>query len=194
MTKININTPEENQADKLVSPIEEACRNQAGDTPEPAETNEEPDEMTKTRMEATENYDRFLRVSAEFENYKKRAAKDREEYYKYANESFIKSLLPVVDYLEMGLDAARKSANPDQNLLQGFELMASEFYKVLKNAHVEVLEPVLGCDFDPNVQECVMQQETDEYSPNKVCGLYQKGYKLHDRLLRPARVVTSKCM
>lgn len=194
MTKININTPEENQADNFTASIEETGNNQMEAAPEMPETDEEPDELAKALAEAADNYDRFLRVSAEFENYKKRASKDREEYYKYANESFIKSLLPVVDYLEMGLDAARKSANPDQNLLQGFELMASEFHKVLKNAHVEVLEPELGCAFDPNVQECVMQQETDAYPPNKVCGLYQKGYKLYDRLLRPARVVTSKCM
>lgn len=192
MTRININTPDEQQADMP----ETFAGEESSDMPEPEvlEAEAEPDELTKAQNEAQENYDKFLRISAEFENYKKRAAKDKEDYHKYANESFIKSLLPVIDYLEMGLDAARKSENVDQNLLQGFELMANEFHKVLKNAHVEVIEPELGCDFDPNFQECVMQQETDEYTPNKVCAIYQKGYKLHDRLLRPARVVTSKCM
>lgn len=150
------------------------------------------DELEVARNEAKDNYDKYLRVLAEFDNYKKRAAKDREDYHKYANESFIKSLLPVIDYLEMGLDAARKSENADPNLLQGFELMANEFQKVLKNAHVEVIGPNCGDDFDPNFQECVMQEETGEYAPNKVCGVYQKGYKLYDHLLRPARVITSK--
>lgn len=193
MTKININTPGENQADTPDTAFDEETDIE---TPEPEvlEAEEEQDELTKAQAETKENYERFLRVSAEFENYKKRAAKDKEDYHKYANESFIKSLLPVIDYLEMGLAAARKAADADQNLIQGFELMANEFYKVLKNAHVEVIEPELGCAFDPNDQECVMQQETDEYAPNKVCGIYQKGYRLYDRLLRPARVVTSKCM
>lgn len=194
MTRININTPGEDQAKKPETPFEEDNCNAGTPEPEILEAEEELDELTKAQMEANESHDKFLRVLAELENYKKRAVKDKEEYYKYANESFIKNLLPVVDYLEMGLLAARKADNTDKNLLQGFELMANEFYKVLKNAHVEVIEPELGCDFDPTVQECIMQQETNEYAPNKVCSIYQKGYKLYDRLLRPARVVTSKCM
>lgn len=193
MTRININTPGENQADTPETPYEEDNLSAGTPAPEMPAAEAEPDELTRAQNEAKENYDRYLRVSAEFENYKKRAAKDKEDYHKYANESFVKSLLPVIDYLEMGLDAARKSENADQNLLQGFELMANEFYKVLKNANVEVIAPEPGCDFDPNDQECIMQQETDEYAPNKVCSIFQKGYKLYDRLLRPARVVTSKC-
>ena len=192
MTKIKINPPKEQ---KLKMP-ETFWEDENTDTNVPEteiiEAEEKPDELTRAQTEARENYDRFVRVSAEFDNYKKRVVKDKEEYYKYANESFIKSLLPIVDYLEMGLDAAQKSDCADTNLVQGFELMASEFYKVLEKAHVEIIAPEPGCDFDPVFQECVMQQETDEYVPNKVYSIYQKGYKMYDRLLRPARVVTSK--
>lgn len=191
MTKININTPEDN-----IHTTPETAEDDVAETlqePEVMEAEEPVDELTAAQNEAAENYDRYMRLAAEFENYKKRAGKDKEDYHKYANESFIKSLLPVIDYLEMGLAAGKNAENADQNLLQGFELMANEFYKVLKNAHVEVIDPEPGCDFDPNFQECVMQQETDEYAPNKVCSIYQKGYQLYDRLLRPARVVTSKC-
>lgn len=187
MTKININTPEDYfQAD------DEAVAEQNPATETPA-TEPEVSELEKAQKAAAENYERYVRLAADFENYKKRVARDKDDYHKYASESFIKNLLPVLDYLEMGLDAAKKSPNPDQNLLQGFELMGSEFHKVLEKAHVEVIEPNCGADFDPTFQECVMQQETDEYPPNKVCSIYQKGYKLYDRLLRPARVVTSKC-
>lgn len=187
MTKININTPETENQDQ-----DEVLAEQAADT-ETVPAEPELSELEKAQQEAADNYDRYVRLAAEFENYKKRVSKDKEDYYKYANESFIKTLLPVLDYLEMGLEAARKAANTDQNLLQGFELMAGEFRKVLEKAHVEIIEPDCGADFDPNFQECVMQQETDEYPPNRVCSTYQKGYKLYDHLLRPARVVTSKC-
>lgn len=193
MAKINIETPEEKtQETPQASAANESIETPAAE-PEVLTAQEPVNELEAAKQEAAENHDRLMRLAAEFENYKKRAAKDREDYHKYANESFIKSLLPVIDYLEMGLAAAKNSQCADQNLLQGFEMMAAEFYKVLEKAHVEVIDPEIGCDFDPNFQECVMQQETDEYAPNKVCSVYQKGYKLYDRLLRPARVVTSKC-
>lgn len=187
MTKININTPETENQDQ-----DEVLAEQAADA-ETIPVEPELSELEKAQKEAADNYDRYVRLAAEFENYKKRAAKDKEDYYKYVNESFIKTLLPVLDYLEMGLCAAHKAENTDRNLWQGFELMATEFRKVLEKAHVEMIEPACGSDFDPNYQECVMQQETDEYPPNRVCSIYQKGYKLYDHLLRPARVVTSKC-
>lgn len=188
MAKINIKTPENPQAAG-----NETEKKQTEPTVEVMEAETPADELTAAKNEAAENYDRYMRLAAEFENYKKRVLKDKEDYFKYANESFIKELLPVIDYLEMGLNAAKNAPNVDLNLLQGFELMAQEFYKVLQKAHVEVIDPACGDDFDPVSQECIMQQETNEYAVNKVCGICQKGYKLYDRLLRPARVVTSKC-
>ncbi|MGD2000637.1 MAG: nucleotide exchange factor GrpE [Desulfobacterales bacterium] len=145
---------------------------------------------TKTG-EAEENYDRLLRVSAEFENYKKRTAREMVDFQKYANQSLLRELLPIIDNLELAIKAAAEAADStDACLLDGVELTRKEILKVFENFHVEPID-ALGKPFDPNFHEAVMREESEEHPENTVVNELQKGYLMHDRLLRPSMVVVA---
>ncbi len=142
------------------------------------------------QQEAKENYDRLLRVSAEFENYKKRTTRELEEFRKFANQSLIKELLSVVDNLELAMNSTNGHKTIDQGLLQGLEMTHTEILKVFEKFNVKPIE-AQGQIFDPTFHEAVMQEETDEFDENTVINELQKGYLIHDRLLRPSMVVVA---
>lgn len=141
--------------------------------------------------EAEETYDRLLRVSAEFENYKKRSARDMEEFRKFANQSLIKEMLAVVDNLELAMNTAQGHKSIEKSLLEGLDMTHREILKVFEKFNVTPIE-AKGKPFDPAFHEAVMQEETDEFPENAVSQELQKGYLIHDRLLRPAMVVVAK--
>lgn len=141
--------------------------------------------------ESQENYDRLLRVSAEFENYKKRSVRELSDVQKYANQSLVRDLLPIIDNLELALKSATESnSNTDGCLLDGVELTRKEILKVFEKNNIEQIEAI-GKPFDPNYHEAVMREESDEYAENTVINELQKGYLMHDRLIRPAMVVVA---
>ena len=148
-------------------------------------------QLEAKEQEAKENYDRLLRVSAEFENYKKRATRDLEELRKFANQSLIKELLSVVDNLELAMNSTNGHKTIDQGLLQGLEMTHKEILKVFEKFNVKPIE-ANGQAFDPTFHEAVMQEETDNVDENTVINELQKGYLIHDRLLRPAMVVVAR--
>lgn len=146
------------------------------------------------KAKAAENYDRLLRMTAEFENYKKRVQRDMDDLRKFANETLIKELLSVVDNLERAIMASepeKASEGEGACLIEGVEMTLNEILRVLKKFHVTSVE-AMGKQFDPLFHEAVMQEETDEYPENTVINEMQKGYLLHNRLIRPAMVVVSK--
>ena len=145
--------------------------------------------LESAEKEAKENYDRFLRLSAEFDNYKKRSAREMESFRKYANESLLKDLLPVVDNLERAIQSSEN--NEAACIVEGVDLTLKDILKILEKWNVNPVES-MGKLFDPNFHEAMMQEETDEYPENSVVKELQKGYTIHDRLLRPALVVVSK--
>jgi molecular chaperone GrpE len=167
---------------------------------EPVDTAQSPDSEVVNDLrskleiktgEAEENYERLLRVSAEFENYKKRTAREMAEFQKYANQSLLKELLPIIDNLELAIKAAAEASDStDACLLDGVELTRKEILKVLESFHVEPID-ALGQPFDPNFHEAVMREESDEHPENTVVNELQKGYLMHDRLLRPSMVVVA---
>ncbi len=142
-------------------------------------------------QEAKENYDRLLRVSAEFDNYKKRASRDLAELRKFANQSLIKEMLSVVDNLELAMNSTNGHKTIDQGLLQGLDMTHNEILKVFEKFNVKPIE-AKGQAFDPTFHEAVMQEATDEFDENTVINELQKGYLIHDRLLRPAMVVVAR--
>jgi len=142
-------------------------------------------------QEAKENYDRLLRVSAEFENYKKRTSRELEEFRKFANQSLIKEMLSVVDNLELAMNSTNGHKAIDQGLLQGLDMTHKEILKVFEKFDVKPIE-AKGQVFDPTFHEAVMQEETDNFDENTVINELQKGYLIHDRLLRPAMVVVAR--
>lgn len=152
-------------------------------------------EMTEkfksAEQEAKETYDRLLRVSAEFENYKKRMAREKEEFRKYANESLIKDLLPVVDNLERAIDSSCNHEGSNDCLMEGVNLTLKEILKILDKFGVRPIES-LGKTFDPTFHQAFLQEETEDHPDNTVFRELQKGYMIHDRLLRPSMVVVSK--
>ena len=140
--------------------------------------------------EAKETYDRLLRVSAEFENYKKRSAREMEEFKKYANQSLLKEMLSVVDNLELAITSSQDGKTADKTLIEGLNLTLNEILRVFEKFNVTPIE-AKGKTFDPAYHEAVMREETDDYPENTVISEFQKGYLIHDRLLRPAMVVVA---
>jgi molecular chaperone GrpE len=172
-------------------PTEPQILESAEELKEPAE--KETDLETKLQekeKEAKEHFDRFLRLSAELENFKKRAEKEKGETYKFANENLLKDLLPVLDNLERALEHGREATN-HQALLEGVEMTHKGFGAVLGKYGLTRIE-AMGEEFDPNHHEAVMVQEDAQSPPNRVINQLQKGYRLHNRLIRPAMVVVSK--
>jgi molecular chaperone GrpE len=149
------------------------------------------EELESARKEAKKNYDRLLRVSAEFENYKKRTIKEQVELKKFANEALLKDLLSVVDNLERAIASTDGESEEVSTFLKGVELTHQEILKILKKNDVMSIEAV-DSPFNPCFHQAVMQTESADYPANTVIEELQKGYLIYDRLLRPAMVVVSK--
>lgn len=147
-------------------------------------------ELEAKEQEAKANYEKFLRQAAELENFKKRVAREREEIARYANESLIRDLLPILDNLERAVRYAVGGGN-GKPLLEGVEMTLKNFLEVLTKHGVTQVS-AKGEMFDPEKHEAIAQVETDEFPPNSVVEEHHKGYFLFDRLLRPALVSTAK--
>ncbi len=143
------------------------------------------------RSEADEYKDKYLRAVAELSNYRKRSEKDREDALRYANVALVRSLLSVLDNLERVIASAQEHSENAAAILEGAEMTADSFRKVLREHHVVPIEAE-GKPFDPAVHEAMMQQPSDQYDTPTVLQVVQEGYKLHDRVVRPARVIVSK--
>jgi molecular chaperone GrpE len=148
--------------------------------------------LAQTQKEAEHMRERWLRAAADFENYKKRAAREREETVKYGNERLLKDFLPVVDDLELALDAAGRVDDKERaadQLMEGIRLVVKKFVGQLEKHGVATYD-AMGEAFDPNLHEAV-QQEHGDMDAGKVVRQLQRGFKLNERLLRPAMVVVS---
>jgi molecular chaperone GrpE len=158
----------------------------------PAMTPEELEALKAKAAKADENWDRFLRLTADFENFKKRAARERQDAIKYANESLLEKLIPVVDNFDMALLAAGSAQGASSDSLKtGVNMIHSQLKSVLTEAGLEELDAA-GKPFDPNWHEAVSQQESAEVPEGQVLQQLRRGYKLRDRLVRPATVVVAK--
>ncbi len=146
--------------------------------------------LTKAQEEAKENYDRLLRVSADFENYKKRVAREKADLVKYGNEGLIRELLPVLDNLERAVEHASEQGNKE-GIVEGVEMTLMQVLQILERFGATPISAV-GERFDPGRHEAVMEQATGDCDPGCVVSELQKGYLLNDRLLRPAKVVVAK--
>jgi molecular chaperone GrpE len=159
---------------------------------EPRLTPERLEQLKQQAAKADENWQQMLRVAADFENFKKRAARERQEVSKYANESVLQKLIPVLDNFDMALAAA---GNAQSGTLQQLQTGVNMIHQQLKTALAEAgLEEVDASNkmFDPNWHEAISQQESAEVPEGQVLQQVRKGYKLRDRLLRPASVVVAK--
>jgi molecular chaperone GrpE len=142
----------------------------------------------ETNDRLKETHERLLRTAAEFDNFKKRAIKEREDAQKFGNERLLKDFLPVMDNLERALDHAEQ--HDLKQVIEGVRLVQKLFETTLAK-HGVVGFSAVGKPFDPTVHEALMQQESDD-APGTVVSEMARGYKLHDRLVRPAAVVVAK--
>ncbi len=141
-------------------------------------------ELEKARTEKAAYLDRAARIQAEFDNYRKRAARDQQDYRDYALADAIKTLLPILDSLDRAL---KTNAASLEEYRSGIELIDKQFHDALAKLGVQPV-PAQGESFDPNLHQAVQMVETDEAADNHVIDELQRGYKLKDRLLRPAMV------
>jgi molecular chaperone GrpE len=160
-------------------------------TTEPAEPTPQPEENPFEQLQ--NDMERFrdlaLRTQADFENYRKRAVREKEEAIKYANASLIERLIPILDNYEFGIQAAR--AEGSQAVLVGLEMVAKQFQEFLTSAGVETIDAE-GQPFDHNLHEAVAHEASETVPEGVVIRQIRKGYKLRDRLLRAANVFVSK--
>ena len=149
-------------------------------------------EVSRLQKEIAEANDRLLRLQADFDNFRKRAQRERMEALQYGPQNLVKDLLSVVDNLERAIDHAQKSEGGDlQSFLQGVELVKREFLGVLGNHGVAEIE-ASGKLFDPALHEAMAQVPVADTEPNTIVDVLQKGYQLRDRLVRASRVVVAK--
>ncbi len=146
------------------------------------------DLAAKTR-EAAENYDRFLRERAELENFKKRMQRERADALRYCTEGLVRDLLPIIDDLERTAEHAEGGGN-GQPLVEGIRLILKKAFDVLDRHGVKRIE-ANGQQFDPALHEAITQVFKRDREPNQVVDQFLPGYRLHDRLLRPAQVSVS---
>jgi len=146
--------------------------------------------LEEKEKELKEHHDRLLRLAADFENYKKRAAREKEDWTKFANEDLIRAILPFIDNLERAVNHAEKVVDTGV-LIEGVRLTLQQILQALNKFGLFSFQSV-GKPFDPTVHEAMLVVETDQHEPNRVVEEFQKGYLLNDRLLRPATVSVSK--
>ena len=149
-----------------------------------------PDLLEIKEKQLREVLERFARLQSDFESYKKRTDREREESKKFANEQLLLQILPIVDSFERALSHARQQRDP-RAFEDGILLIYKQFHDVLCNIGLQPVESV-GQKFDPRFHEAVVQIEDPTVEPNTVISEYQKGYLLNERLLRPARVIVAK--
>lgn len=147
-------------------------------------------ELEEARAKSEAANDMMLRLAAEMENYKKRALKEQDLMKKYANQNLIKELLPVMDNLERALKSASESKDFDA-FLEGVAMILKQMKTVLEREGLVEVKAV-GEVFDPNYHEAVAHVPSDEVSENIIIEELQKGYIMHDRVLRPSMVIVSK--
>jgi molecular chaperone GrpE len=151
-------------------------------------------ESLRNRLGAAEQQrDEYLdllrRTRADFENYQKRVQRDLAEERRYAHAPFARELLPVLDNLQRALDAAKHEGEKGP-LVQGVTLVQSHLLDVFRRFGISPIDPV-GQPFDPNVHEAVLQEPMTDVAPGTVVQVLEPGYRLHDRILRPARVTVA---
>lgn len=154
------------------------------------------DAFSKMQEELSLIHDRYLRLAAEFENFKKRSEREKLTAIRFANENLLLELLPVLDHLEHAIAAATthsaQNANGAlNNVVTGVQMVVKQFRDTLSKSGLKDFASV-GTPFNPNLHEALAERESPEHEDGIVVEEFQKGYMLNERLIRPARVVVSK--
>ncbi len=171
----NLADPEENES---IAPEEE----------EKELTVEE--QLVEAKKLADENYKNYLRSVADFDTYKRRVIREKDDLRQYAVSGLLESILPIYDNMELGLISAEQNADP-KVVVQGINMVLTQFQSVLSENGIEEVDPEKGDAYDHNLHEAVQTQPSDEVEAGLVLQLVRKGFSLNGRLIRPATVIVS---
>jgi len=188
---------------ETVAPVEEVDAAAESNETDTAEKDSAPEaqasveELTKAlaaaQKQAQDNWEALLRQKAESDNLQKRSDREVEKARKFALEKFVNELLPIVDSMELGLEAAQKDDADVQGIREGIDLTTKMLLTAIEKFNVEAINPQ-DEQFDPQWHEAMAMQPVPNVEEGTVIFVHQKGYKLNDRLLRPARVVVAKAL
>ncbi|MDO4868887.1 MAG: nucleotide exchange factor GrpE [Bacillota bacterium] len=148
---------------------------------------EKPEEKPEESEQEDEGEKKYLRLMADFQNYKKRVEKEKKDLYSYANEKIMTELLEVMDNFERALEQNAAAEGSGEGFATGMEMIFKQLVNVLEKEGLKEIE-ALGEEFDPNFHNAVMTEETEEYESGKVSGVMQKGYTLNGKVIRPSMV------
>ena len=184
MAKIDIDDKEKKQEQaEGQAPEDTGAEDQAKDKEEKENGAGEALEASEKKEPEEDGDTRYLRLMADFQNYKKRVEKEKTDLYSYANEKLITEMLDVIDNFERALE----HDDGDDGFKEGMEMIFKQLSDVLEKAGLAEI-PALGEEFDPNFHNAVMTEETEEYESGKVSGVMQKGYTLNGKVIRPSMV------
>ena len=191
---IHIEDADEAEEQKTESPeaeeaaaAEEAEAAEESGAEETAEAGEDKAAEEEKKAEEQES-ERYMRLMAEFQNFKRRAAREKSDIHAYANEKIIGELLPVLDNFERALDTKSEDV---EGYAKGMELIFTQLRTALEHAGLAEI-PAMGEEFDPNVHNAVMTEDSEEIEDNHISKVLQKGYKLNDKVIRAAMVAVAK--
>lgn len=172
-----------NDAEKAEETAESEEKPEEGKTESEDGISEEAAAESEKKAEEQES-ERYIRLMAEFQNFKRRAAREKSDIHAYANEKIIGELLPVLDNFERALET---KSDDVEGYAKGMELIFTQLRTALEHAGLTEI-PAMGEEFDPNVHNAVMTEDSDEIEDNHISKVLQKGYKLNDKVIRPSMV------
>ena len=190
-------TKKDKQADALsekehsapeITVLEKRLAEKAAQESDDEETGEAPVNLVGALEQIDELNARVLRLTADYDNYRKRAQREKEDVRQFSNQDLLEKLLPVLDNFEMAITAVKEA---DPSIKDGVQMIYDQLFAVLKDSGMEPID-AMGEAFDPNLHEALSQEETADVNEGTVVQQVQRGYKLNERLVRPARVVVAK--
>ena len=172
--------------DKDTAEAAEECADALDEDDAASEYNDTASQFSDLEDALAEANDKYVRLYAEYDNYRKRTAKEKTETYQNASAQCIEKLLPVLDSFERSLEAECA----DENFKNGMSMIYNQLKNFMTQMNVTEIE-ALGAEFDPNIHNAIQQQDGTDYASNHVCAVFQKGYMLGDKLVRPAMVAVA---
>ena len=145
-------------------------------------------ELQETKGELAEQKDKFVRLQAETDNFRKRLSREKDEFSQYANERLFKALIPIFDNFERALE---DTSNDTKSLKEGLDMILKQFSSFLEKEKVELIKAI-GEKFDPAIHEALTSEESDDHEEGTIISQFVKGYTINNRVLRPAQVAVSK--
>lgn len=178
-------------SDSVKEKVEELLEDAIEEVDSQTEEGDNVSEKEQLKSDLEKEKDKFLRLFAEFENYKRRTSKERLELFKTANQEVMTAMLPVLDDFDRAMNEINKAK--DKNLLKGVELIHNKFKETLKNKGLEAMKVEKGDAFDPEIHEAITQiPAPSEKLKGKIVDVVERGYKLGERIIRYPKVVTGQ--